>query len=99
MLLGRGCSKCAKGGFKPTKPATTYLIHFPELDLYKVGITNRTVKERFCQEPQPYEVILERHHTKGTDARKLETEWLSNLKPLLHNTNELTSGNTETFRL
>ena len=97
ILSGSGCPKCAKTGFKSTTAGTTYLVYFYALGIYKVGITNRTVKERFNEELQPYDIILERHFNKGKDAKELETEWLDNLKPFLYNTNELKSGNTETF--
>jgi predicted nucleic acid-binding Zn-ribbon protein len=97
LLSGYGCPKCATSGFQPNKSAITYLIYFHALDTYKVGITNRSIKARFSEEPQPYEVILERHFDKGKEAKELETKWLNNLKPFLYNTNELKSGNTETF--
>jgi glutaredoxin len=97
ILRGSSCPNCSKTGFNTGKLAITYLVYFHALGIYKVGITNRTVKERFQSEPQPYKVILERHFEKGVDARDLETKWLKNLKPLLYNTTELKDGNTETF--
>ena len=97
ILRGNSCPACADSSFKLGKPAMAYLIHFYALGIYKVGITNRTVKKRFLQEEQPYEVILERYFEKGSKAKELETIWLSNLKPFLYNTNELKDGNTETF--
>ena len=97
ILRGRGCPKCAKYGFNTEKPAIAYLIQFNALSIYKVGVTNRNIKDRFSDEPQPYEVVLERYFEKGSKAKELETIWLSNLKPFLYNTNELKDGNTETF--
>ena len=97
ILKNKSCPNCSISGFKLNEPAITYLIHFYALDIYKVGITNRTIKQRFRQEPQPYEIIFYREFEKGQEAKNLETEWLNNLKPLLYNTGELKSGNTETF--
>jgi len=97
ILRGRGCPKCAKYGFNINKPAIVYLVHFYALDIYKIGITNNTIKKRFEQEFQPYKIIFYREFEKGQEAKNLETEWLNNLKPLLYNTGELKSGNTETF--
>jgi len=35
------------GGFNPDKPAILYYIYDPQADLYKIGITNNTIEERF----------------------------------------------------
>jgi len=35
------------GGFNPDKPAILYYLYDPQEDLYKIGITNLTVEERF----------------------------------------------------
>jgi hypothetical protein len=35
-VKGRGCPKCAKGGFDPSKPAFFYLVHRP--GQFKIGI-------------------------------------------------------------
>jgi hypothetical protein len=88
------------GGIDLNKEAITYLVYLPDLDVYKVGITNKSTSERmiFGLNSDNYELILERHFNNGKDARLLEIKWLENLKPYLYNSHILPSGNTETFR-
>jgi len=86
-------------GIPSNKPGITYLVHFPNENLYKVGITSRTVKQRMGGiGAKEYEIILERHFGKGLDAMALEKEWLENIKHLKVNTGLLNDGNTETFK-
>jgi len=99
LLKNRGCPNCSKSGFNPNIPGLIYLVHFYTLNMYKIGITNRTVKERFRGEPYPYEIILYRKFDKGRAAKKLEAKWLDNTKNLKYNSGKLKSGNTETFCL
>ncbi len=47
VRLGRGCRNCSTGSFRPKDPAILYYILDIITDLYKIGITNQTVKERF----------------------------------------------------
>ncbi len=47
---GRGCPVCAESGFNKSVPAILYYLRVErpgESPLYKIGITNRTVHERF----------------------------------------------------
>ncbi|WP_394389223.1 hypothetical protein [Shewanella woodyi] len=47
---GRGCPICADSGFDKEKPAILYYLKVEvdlNLILYKIGITNKTVKERY----------------------------------------------------
>ena len=44
-IQGSGCQKCTKTGFNSGKPA--YLYSFQIGEVYKIGITNRTVKDRY----------------------------------------------------
>jgi hypothetical protein len=48
---GTGCPKCIKPGkptgFNPNKKAVLYYIFDPVANLYKIGITNKSVEERF----------------------------------------------------
>ncbi len=46
-FAGHGCPDCANYGFNPDKPAILYYIKDTTTGYYKIGITNRTVKERF----------------------------------------------------
>jgi Zn finger protein HypA/HybF involved in hydrogenase expression len=46
-LKGSGCPSCSIAGFKSDKPATLYYLFDPQTGLYKIGVTNRSVIERF----------------------------------------------------
>ena len=47
LNLGHGCPKCANYGFDPNLPAILYYLYDPQENLYKIGITNKTIEERF----------------------------------------------------
>jgi hypothetical protein len=49
---GSGCPICAKGGFNPYAPAQLYFIElaFQGRNIYKLGVTNRTVEKRYSVE-------------------------------------------------
>jgi len=96
-LQGRGHCGKSGGRIPSNQPGSTYLVHFLNEDLYKIGITSKTIKQRMSNMPE-YEIILERHFDNGTEAMKLEAEWLKNVKHLKINTGLLRNGNTETFR-
>ena len=97
---GNGCSSCANYGFDPNKPATLYYIRFQFEGnfYYKIGITNRTVSDRFDHEKIPYTVINETIFSLGKDAYEQEQailkeffQWRYKGKPFL------VQGNTELF--
>ncbi len=95
---GCGCPSCAVGGFASNKPGTLYYLSVNNGQAYKIGITNRTVEERFGSDMQYIEVIQTWHYDNGQEARDRETEILREYKysqylgePLLK------SGNTELF--
>jgi len=91
-----------QGRISSNKPGTTYLVYFQNEDIYKVGVTSKTVKERMTDNKlsiKDYEVILERHFDTGDKAMELEKKWLSNINHLKVNTGLLKNGNTETFRI
>ena len=46
-LNGSGCPACAVKGFNPKLPGILYYLEINNGEAYKIGITNRTVKERF----------------------------------------------------
>ena len=91
-----GCPNCSKTGFDAGKPGYTYLIEFPSLGLFKVGITGNLAK-RLNEFGYSADLIFYRYFEEGRQAQELETKWLRSLKPLLHNSKELNTGNTETF--
>ena len=103
-LHGRGCPDCAEYGYKGDKPGTLYYVRFdlPELTLWKVGITNRTVKERFIGfEVKPI-TLWERRWTDGSIADELEDEILNDPRYDRYRYNGpavLKSGSTECFTI
>ena len=97
---GSRCPYCANHGFKPDKPASLYYIRFDHngKDFYKIGITNKTITERFCGEPTPYTVIMETRYLFGYLAAELERDILANHKRHQYQGDcFLVSGNTELF--
>jgi hypothetical protein len=103
-LSFQGCKYCGYsnngGGIPLDKEGITYLVYIYKYDLYKLGITSKTIKERMRDNKiSKYEIILEHKFSNGIDAMKLEKKWKKNLKEYLVNTGKLHSGNTETFRI
>ena len=101
-LSGRGCPSCAKYGFDTTKPAILYYLKITTDDgkiLYKIGITNRTVNERFrLTDLSKIEIIKQEEFTNGIDALNKETEIKRKFKKFRYiGSNILSSGNTELF--
>lgn len=97
---GSRCPKCANYGFQPSKPGILYYVRFDTdiIPLYKIGITNLSVNERFVREKTPYKILAEYKFDDGGMAYAKEQEILNTYKafkysgdPLLH------SGNTECF--
>lgn len=58
---GVRCTKCSKHGFRPNKPANLYFLQFNTGagPLYKIGVTGRTIEERYKDEPIDYKVLLD----------------------------------------
>lgn len=75
------------------KSNIVYVVYFPDLFLYKVGITNN-VECRIKQFGQPC-VILKTQECEPTEAAELERKLLKSVA--LINTGALNNGNTETF--
>lgn len=97
---GRRCGQCAVTGFNPNKPASLYYLRFDinATPYYKVGITNRTIQERYRDEPLPYTILKDDRYLFGSLAKKDESKILNKYqkyrykgKPILF------SGNTELF--
>jgi len=105
-LQGYACIFCAydnhSGSIPVNKPGITYLVYIQKYNLYKFGITSKTVKERMRDGKIniiDYDLIFERKFNTGTEAIELEKLWKENLKDYLVNTGKLKGGNTETFRV
>ena len=101
-LSGSGCSACTKSGFNTGKPGILYYLKITTDDnqeLYKIGITNRSVNERFrLQDLQKIEIVKQRSYENGQDAYDKEQEILKKYKQYKYNGPDvLESGNTELF--
>ena len=66
-------------GFNPKEPATLYYIYDPETNLYKIGITNRSVEERFgkgfCSN-RALAILEQTYYEDGYKALEAESEIL-----------------------
>lgn len=97
-----GCPECSEGGFNVRKPSLLYYLRViaPNGDsLYKIGITNRTVDERFSLADLS-RIIPVRiwEYVVGQDALNRETEILRTYKHLSYQGDPvLQSGNSELF--
>ena len=97
------CRVCEKSnGFQINKPGTLYYVRF-DIDgtyYYKIGITNRTIKERFSGEVYPYKVIKQVYYSDGQLCLNDETAILRQYKTALYSGKPiLKSGNSELFLL
>lgn len=97
---GKGCSKCASYGFSMFDPATLYYLRVERFGnvTYKIGITNRTVAERFGTDMQYITILKEWWYAKGIDAHHAEQLVLSSNKIAKYTGQDmLRSGNSELF--
>lgn len=98
---GTGCPGCAEYGFNFNKPAILYYLSINNGQAYKIGITNRSIEERFyISDLQQITTLLTIPFTLGKDAYKAEQKILSNYKQYKYNGEPLlSSGNTELFAI
>lgn len=98
-LNGCGCPKCAKTGFKQDRPATLYYLRVNSHGLYKIGITNNSVKDRYLkQELENITVIREWEYATGVEAFNEEQLILKEFKTLQYKGDPvLSTGNSELF--
>jgi len=101
-LEGKGCLLCSERGFQHDKPGTLYYLRIssPVRTVYKIGVTNRSVKERFdTDDLDKITAIRTCDYDVGREAYEKEQEILRQNtqyrytgidKPLLN-------GNTELF--
>jgi hypothetical protein len=99
---GTGCPNCARYGFSRTKPAYLYYLKVTTNNgqvLYKIGITNRTVNERFnLTDLSKIEIIKQKLYAKGQDALDWETKLKQKYSEYQYKGPDiLSSGNTELF--
>jgi hypothetical protein len=101
-LKGRGCPSCAVSGFQPNKPAYLYYLKVTTNNgqvLYKIGVTNRTVNERFnLTDLAKIEIVKQKLYENGQDALDWETKLKRQFKEYQYKGPDiLSSGNTELF--
>lgn len=97
-----GCPNCADYGFQPNKPAYLYYLKITtdtNQVLYKIGITNRTVNERFnLTDLAKIEIVKQKLYDNGQDALDWETKLKRMYKEYQYKGPDiLSSGNTELF--
>ena len=100
-LKGNGCPACASSGFDKNKPAILYYLSVHEGKYYKIGITNRSVTERFStEELKAIEIVRTWEFSEGSGAYAMEQMILEEFKeytykghPVLH------TGNSEIFTI
>ena len=98
---GGRCPRCSAGGFKMYLPATLYYLRVSVRGevAYKIGITNRTVRDRYTiEEMENITVLKEWEYPIGHDAARAESSILSDFKVYKWKGSALlNSGNTELF--
>ena len=99
---GQGCPSCAKTGFDPTRPGRLYYLRINDRiygALYKIGITNRSVAERFKLRDLDKISLLRRwQFENGQSAFDFERRVLTTYVDNLYRGKEvLSSGNSEIF--
>jgi len=102
VLQKTGCPSCASRGFNKNTSAILYYLRVvhPVLGVfYKVGVTNRTVEQRFQSwDLSLITVINTVRYKHGADALNAERFVLENYKEFKHSGEKvLSSGNTELF--
>lgn len=99
FMRGERCAECAVTGYKPLQPGILYYVRF-EIDtgwIYKIGITNLSVKKRFAREKTPYTVIWQQRYEDGAIPPDVEKKILRKHKKYRYKGDALRSGNTECF--
>ena len=102
VMKGRGCPDCANYGFDPSSPAIMYYLRVTPHNadaLYKIGITNRTVEDRFNNDDlDKIDVVRTWGFDTGSDARDCEANILAKYGDHKYTGDHvLDSGNTELF--
>ncbi len=96
---GNGCPACGEYGFNPNEPAILYYLEVNNGEAYKIGITNRTVAERFSNKDlSKIKVLKIVEYASGYDARAEELRILKEFSYAKYTGDDLlASGNTELF--
>lgn len=104
ILNDMGCPVCANHGFDPSKSAILYYIKVETYleKYYKIGITNRSVKERFLLDTdKTITSLFEEYFDIGQHAKDKEKEILSKFAKFRVNMGSFmkSGGNTEMFEI
>jgi hypothetical protein len=86
-------------GCNSDRPGALYYVRFDTSDgpLWKIGITARSVADRFSGEPTPRETIWERWFEDGSIPPTLERRIIHQYRHLQYKGSILRNGNTECF--
>ncbi len=98
-LQNRGCPSCAVTGFDQMRPAILYYLAINNGQAYKIGVTNRSVEQRFSTEDlSKIRVVKTWSYFNGYEAFKAEQACLNTYKTSKYQGMPLlTSGNSELF--
>lgn len=100
FLNGSSCPSCAGlNGFNTSLPAILYYLSINGGQAYKIGITNKSVKERFlARELNVIQVLATWEYSSGLDALNEEQRILKEFSTYKYTGPDLLeSGNTELF--
>lgn len=85
-LQGNGCNLCSLAGFDSSKPGILYYLSIDDGTAYKIGITNKSVKERYTpSDLKRIKIIKEWKFSFGNDARIREQEIIQTFKYAKYN--------------
>lgn len=86
-IIGQGCPICSgllkkfTKTFYANKKTILYVLYLPDFNVYKVGITSKSIAQRYKEEGNiNYIVVFEQHFFNGIDAWTLEKLILRDLK-------------------
>jgi len=101
-LSGSNCPSCAEKlkawQFNPLKETILYYVYFPDYDIYKIGITNRSIEKRFAGNKVNYTVLAQKVYPDGYSAWKHEQRIIkSNIINKYDGPSILYAGNSEMF--
>lgn len=82
LLRGHGCKNCSVSGFQASKAAIAYYVRISTTKgyIYKIGVTNRTVTERFAGEKLEIECLKTWNFKTGLEALAFEQRILKDNK-------------------
>jgi len=103
-LQGHSCPGCCRQGYDKTKPGSLYYLEVETSTgemLYKIGITNRTVKKRYSKiDRDKITMLFTKYFDNGADALRWETLILRAYKEHKYfGDSILESGNSELFTI